>query len=227
MTTQTIKGLLGQRYNIQRCQIRTQQDQRSTDAKHIPVMDWIEPTYSPEDSSGDPKKKKDPHWGSGKVKEDETIKTKRTPRYGHLGMEVVSRVLKANFKANNAGSEVLVEVTKVADPLNTRIRSNANHKTCGLHVHTGNEDKGFNSVWIKKLIATLYTFKPTFQASHPSHRRNHPFCKPSRQHANWGKGPMGRPDDGNEWPQRLSGMQNFDDLVYIVPRVGRLTNRLG
>lgn len=52
------------------------------------------------------------------------------------GVEVISKILKA-------GEEAFLEVGKVANILSKPFRTEVN-RSCGLHIHVGNGDAGFD-----------------------------------------------------------------------------------
>ncbi|TAQ87128.1 hypothetical protein B7494_g4543 [Chlorociboria aeruginascens] len=52
--------------------------------------------------------------------------------------------------------------------------------SCGLHVHVGNSNEGFDTDTLKLLVACLWTFEPQINQIHPAHRTNNKWCRSFR-----------------------------------------------
>ncbi|KAH6665091.1 hypothetical protein B0J14DRAFT_492769, partial [Halenospora varia] len=48
-------------------------------------------------------------------------------------------------------------------------------QTCGPHVHVGYGTKGVDGCQLKKLMASVWTFKPQLAQIHPPHRAQNNF----------------------------------------------------
>jgi hypothetical protein len=70
--------------------------------------------------------------------------------------------------------------------LTSSFRTNVN-KSCGLHVHVGNGNDGFEFDTLRNLMAFLWCFEPVIERLHPPYRLNNKWCKSIRTSSNIGK----------------------------------------
>ncbi|MCJ1371408.1 hypothetical protein MMC20_002623 [Loxospora ochrophaea] len=102
------------------------------------------------------------------------------PEYGcegsdsdSCGIEVKSRILYYNI-------ESVREVQLALSIINSRFSSFVN-ETCGLHVHVGNESRGFSLRTAKNLGTLVAVFERQFNSLHPEHRVFNEACTPPVQ----------------------------------------------
>ena len=86
-------------------------------------------------------------------------------KYGYVGIELKSPALPYTLKSLMK----IREMCQHLGELNILV-----NKSCGLHVHVGNERKGFPLDTMKNLCILTATFEPELESIHPPHRiRNH------------------------------------------------------
>jgi hypothetical protein len=95
------------------------------------------------------------------VKVESTIRDSET-RYGFYGLELNTPVFL--FQESN-----LTEISQVCDILKSNFRVHTN-QSCGLHVHIGNGNEGFDLPTLQKLAAFLWCFESQLNQIHPKHR---------------------------------------------------------
>jgi len=74
-------------------------------------------------------------------------------------------------------------VGKVCDLLTSNFRINCN-SSCGLHVHIGNADKGFEFRTLQNLMGFLWTYDPVLLTIHPPHRHDCNYARNTRLSSN-------------------------------------------
>jgi hypothetical protein len=79
--------------------------------------------------------------------------------------------------------QALDAVLLVCRVLTSSFRTNVN-ESCGLHVHVGNGNDGFDLHTIRNLMAFLWCFEPVIDKLHPSFRLNNMWCKSIRTSSN-------------------------------------------
>lgn len=103
------------------------------------------------------------------LKDDATIdEPNGLEPYGFVRVEIVSPPLYFSEQACQqvkAVIEVLTNNYRLITP-----------ESAGLHIHVGNESKGFDESAIRKMLATLWTFEPAIETIHPPWRKDNIFC---------------------------------------------------
>lgn len=77
--------------------------------------------------------------------------------------------------------------------------------SCGVHVHVGDENRGFSVSTLQNLAAFLWTFEKQFASLHPPHRQGGAYCKGMRRNSNLSS-------HRNNIPAGI-------DKIYSTPRV--------
>ena len=95
------------------------------------------------------------------IKADDPLTGQQDVRYGYAGIELKSPALPYT-------AESLVKIREMCQHLEKfDIQVN---KSCGLHVHVGNERKGFPLETMKNLCILTATFERELESIHPAHR---------------------------------------------------------
>ena len=113
--------------------------------------------------------------------------------------------------------ESIAQVVAVCEVLsnNYRIVSKG-----ALHIHVGNETKGFSGAAIHKLLATLWTFEPAIETIYPSYRVQNRFCPGLMKSSNLLK-ELEKPDMTEEKVlQELLESESLDDAVRLLAEGG-------
>jgi hypothetical protein len=128
--------------------------------------------------------------------------------------------LEINSPALYFSEVALNQVRNVCIILNKECRINCN-RSCGLHIHVGNEMTGFSYEVIRSLMATLYTFEPQLDTIHPFHRRNNSAqCASFRDSTNLAKHPRVKGDPRKELELLLSDdLKTFNRLKELTAPV--------
>ncbi|KAF4627696.1 hypothetical protein G7Y89_g10459 [Cudoniella acicularis] len=100
---------------------------------------------------------------------DEEVK--QTP-FWFVGIEI-------NSPAYRFSPDTLDNVKKTCEVLRNTYRISCN-RSCGLHVHVGNGDKGLSFRMTRNLYATLWEFEPQILEIHPFHRHENPYVRQFR-----------------------------------------------
>lgn len=86
------------------------------------------------------------------------------------------------FHSTRAALEQIERVTKL---LVSKFRLFTNEK-CGLHVHVGNENRGFDLPTLKKFCSLITAFERQLESLHPPSRVQNPYAKSVRETFNRG-----------------------------------------
>ncbi|KAM0795685.1 putative amidoligase enzyme-domain-containing protein [Usnea florida] len=113
-----------------------------------------------------------PDLNAWNIARDHSIETPRSGSddfgYGYVGIELKSPALPYT-------TESLVEIRRMCRHLETfHILIN---ESCGLHVHVGNERKGFPVETMKNLCILAVTFERELESIHPPHRMSNFYTR--------------------------------------------------
>ncbi|MCJ1270925.1 hypothetical protein MMC22_010822 [Lobaria immixta] len=86
------------------------------------------------------------------------------------------------FRTTRAALEIIERVAKL---LVSKFRVFTNEK-CGLHVHVGNEDRGFDLPTLKTFCSLITVFERQLESLHPPNRVQNPYAKSVRETFNRG-----------------------------------------
>ena len=118
------------------------------------------------------------HWV---VKSDSSIGFSNDGYY-YYGIEICSPILEYNASNMN-------QIAKVCDSLYKNFRVNVN-ETCGLHVHVGQSNDGFDLHTLRNLAAVYWCFEEQLNQIHPLSRledRNATTYYPGLEHSDLGR----------------------------------------
>lgn len=92
----------------------------------------------------------------------------QNPEYRFMGIEIRSRILKGGTPEQL--NESLDEIWQVIDTIRKQPFKILTNQTTGLHVHVGNQHKGFPSWTLRNLCQSVYGFTSSLESIHPDHR---------------------------------------------------------
>lgn len=74
----------------------------------------------------------------------------------------------------------IAEVKRICQIMTRTFRLHFND-TCGLRVHIGNENHGFDNITMTKLMTFLWAFEPQISSLHPKERHDSVYCESLRK----------------------------------------------
>ena len=152
---------------------------------------------------------------------------KECPESKFRAMELRSRVLSGTPENLQAS---LMEVRKVLDVLHHMPFELLTNKTTGLHVHIGNQRKGFPLQTLKNFAQVAYGFINAIQSIHPDHRIDgyeSRYCRPMTDHLYIYRGLAENLESIEEAPSQdeLANCVSFVDVKSDAYYFGNLFDR--
>ncbi|MCJ1300880.1 hypothetical protein MMC08_003679 [Hypocenomyce scalaris] len=129
--------------------------------------------------------------------------------YGELPPQLVGCdwfPLELKSPAYPYSSKALTEVRRAVEVVRGKFRTIINN-TCGIHIHLGNHDRGFDLETVKNLALLVTVFERQFNQLHPPHRISAYCCE----------APTLRFPSHNIWEvaRAIEAIPSIEDFVYL------------